>query len=270
MDYKKEIAKWKLGSLYSFSNPHTMKNYKDAGFDCIEMILPSKEPITNFFANIRTKAETILNSIHDNNLELISLHLTYGKPWDISTRDTAARKLVIDTYTEIIPWIAKYGPKRLIIHASPSNVEPEERQERFHNCQESLGILSKLAGEYKLKIALENMKDDTSLGNCSDDIKSIIAPYPQIGVCCDMNHSIIEMTEEFLDRVGPLVCTVHVSDYDRKDERHVLPGKGVNNWQEILQLLVKHKYPGPFIYEVIGEDNVPKIIAENWKALKNG
>ncbi len=270
MNYKNAIDTWKIGSLYSTSNTTPMKEYAAAGIDCIEFILPSKHPIDNYFLSVREKAENIVEAVLREKLELMSLHLPYGKQWDISTRDTVLRKKVIDTLSQIFPWIAGYGVHELVIHPSPSDVLDEEREERFNICRTALSTLYQLATSYKLKLALENMSKETSLGNTSKDILRILEPFPGIGVCCDTNHALIETTEEFIVGVGTRITTVHISDYDRKDEKHILPGKGVNNWQKILELLVNYGYPGPFIYEVQGVDNHPKILYDNWQSLKNG
>lgn len=34
------------------------------------------------------------------------------------------------------------------------------------------------------------------------------------------------------------------------DERHVLPGEGINDWHAIFDALVRHGYEGPIMYEV--------------------
>lgn len=46
----------------------------------------------------------------------------------------------------------------------------------------------------------------------------------------DTNHLLKDLTEEFIKNLGLKVVTLHVSDYDRIDERHWIPGKGVNDW----------------------------------------
>ena len=43
---------------------------------------------------------------------------------------------------------------------------------------------------------------------------------------------------------------MHVSDYDFVDERHLLPGEGLNDWPVIVSLLEDAGYDGPFLYEV--------------------
>lgn len=63
-----------------------------------------------------------------------------------------------------------------------------------------------------------------------------------------------------------------MSDYDRKNERHWLPGEGVIDWNELLSVLIDSGYKGPFIYEA-SRDNEPNIVTiqslgDRWKKLK--
>ena len=59
----------------------------------------------------------------------------------------------------------------------------------------------------------------------------------------------------FIKNVGRKIVTLHVSDYDFIDERHLLPLKGKNDWKAILASLEKDAgYRGPFLYEVSGRD----------------
>ncbi|MQY78678.1 MAG: hypothetical protein GH151_05700 [Bacteroidetes bacterium] len=50
-------------------------------------------------------------------------------------------------------------------------------------------------------------------------------------------------------KVGNLIVTVHMSDYDGIDERHWLPGDGIINWTNVISELVKNEYQGPFMFE---------------------
>ena len=51
-----------------------------------------------------------------------------------------------------------------------------------------------------------------------------------------------------MGRIG----TIHVSDYDRVDERHWIPGHpgAVIDWGEFFNLLKKSGYKGVFMFEV--------------------
>ena len=63
-----------------------------------------------------------------------------------------------------------------------------------------------------------------------------------------------------------------MSYYDRKNERHWLPGEGVIDWTELLSALVESGYEGPFIYEA-SKGKKPNIVTiqslgDRWKKLK--
>ncbi|MFC1559117.1 TIM barrel protein, partial [Gemmatimonadota bacterium] len=85
--------------------------------------------------------------------------------------------------------------------------------------------------------------------------------------CCDTNHLLQETTEEFIRTVGGEISTLHVAEYDGIDERHWLPGheKGVINWNEVIDSLVKSGYPGPFMFECAG---TPAEKMATWNRLK--
>ena len=46
------------------------------------------------------------------------------------------------------------------------------------------------------------------------------------------------------------IYTIHLSDYDFVNERHRLPGDGINNWKEITDILENIDYKGPIMYEI--------------------
>ena len=54
----------------------------------------------------------------------------------------------------------------------------------------------------------------------------------------------------FIRAVGSHVLTLHVSDYDFIDERHLLPGDGQIDWQALIAALEAADYAGPWMYEL--------------------
>jgi sugar phosphate isomerase/epimerase len=78
-------------------------------------------------------------------------------------------------------------------------------------------------------------------------------------VCFDTNHLLGEKIEEFIKNVGNKIATVHISDYDFKNERHWLPGEGDINWTSLMTELNNIGYDGPLMHE-LGLKNPPTII----------
>jgi len=71
-----------------------------------------------------------------------------------------------------------------------------------------------------------------------------------LAVCFDTNHLLTDSAERFIAGIGSRIVTLHVSDYDRIDERHWLPGRGVNDWNAIIGGLERVGYSGPWMFEV--------------------
>jgi predicted dehydrogenase len=103
------------------------------------------------------------------------------------------------------------------------------------------------------------------LGNTSEEILALVRGIDAVGICVDTNHALQEKTEDFIRRVGSRVVTIHVADYDGIDEKHWLPGKGINNWTAIVKALQDVGYAGPFLFECQG---TPQEKVAVWKDLQ--
>ena len=58
------------------------------------------------------------------------------------------------------------------------------------------------------------------------------------------------------------------SDYDRKDERHWLPGEGVIDWPDFLRRLQASGYKGVFMHEVrAGVNATPENVVKAYKEV---
>ena len=78
----------------------------------------------------------------------------------------------------------------------------------------------------------------------------LLHEIPSLYACFDMNHSLRQSNVDFIRAIGNRIITVHASDYDMIDERHLLPFLGRNNWHEIMLALEEVNYNGVFTFEV--------------------
>ena len=120
---------------------------------------------------------------------------------------------------------------------------------REQNSANSIGRLALSAKEIGPVLCIENLPR-TCLGRDSGELMRLIADYPEVMVCFDSNHLLKEEHAHFFEAVGNRIGTIHASDYDRKDERHWLPGEGVIDWPDFLRRLQASGYKGVFMHEV--------------------
>lgn len=104
-----------------------------------------------------------------------------------------------------------------------------------------------------MKLCVEDLPR-TCLLNCSFEALTFLNSVPDSYLCFDTNHLLMQTNEDFLNDLidngmTGRIAAVHISDYDFIDERHKLPGAGINDWKMILSKLEALDYSGAFVYE---------------------
>ena len=169
--------------------------------------------------------------------------------------------------TEMIAICGEFGPKKLVLHPSSEPITDEERETRLQNSANSIGRLALAAKGIGAVLCIENLPR-TCLGRDSGEIMRLIGDFPEVMVCFDSNHLLQEEHAHFFETVGNRIGTIHASDYDRRDERHWLPGEGVIDWSDFLRRLRASGYKGVFMHEVrAGENATPANVVKAYKEV---
>jgi sugar phosphate isomerase/epimerase len=184
-----------------------------------------------------------------------------------------ARQNALRELTEVITLGKSFSPKKYVIHGSTDIDNGNERAARIENCIASLKVLNREVQKQGAQLAVECLSR-TCLGNTSEELLYIVNSVGNgIGICFDSNHLMHEKPEEFVEKVGGLICTVHISDYDGVTSMHWLPGRGNINWANVVSALLKTGYQGPFMFEVKSSPGRPvihaKMLADSWEMIKN-
>lgn len=201
-----------------------------------------------------------------------SVHLPFGGAYDISQTDDSLRRQAVELNKHDMQLCARLvAPQKFIIHPSAEPIGDEERAARIAASKKSLEELAPVAKELNVTLLVENLPR-TCLGNTSAELMDIIDGIENTAICFDVNHLLIESQASFVQNTKGKIQSTHMSDYDRKNERHWLPGEGVIDWNGLLHALVGSGYPGPFIYEA-SKGKEPRLVSirtlgDRWKKLK--
>lgn len=192
----------------------------------------------------------IMRLAHENNTKINSVHLPFMpfNALDISSPNEERRLFAVNAQAENIKRYASDGAKLFVIHPSGEPIDEKERQFHLLAAKRSLSTLADVAEAVGVTLAVENLPR-TCLANCSSELLSLVED-PRLRVCFDMNHLLSEDHFDFIRAVVDRIVTTHVSDYDRINERHWLPGEGVIDWCKVVSTLDALGYNGPFLYEV--------------------
>ena len=267
-DFTKEMNRpYTIGTSLAINPKQDLPNIrriKDAGIEWIEVTCNSfqrNKPENEW----EQRAEDIRIIVENLGLNVWSCHLPFSKTLDISLTDPEARKQSVEIQKRMIRLCGeKFHPKRLVLHPSSEPIADSERKARLDCARESIAELLPLAKEIGAGLCIENLPR-TCLGRITQDMKYIIEPFPELMVCFDTNHLLVESHEKFFRELGDRIGTVHVSDYDRIDERHDLPGKGVIDWPAFHYMLRQCGYDGIFMYEVKSANGTPADLVQSYK-----
>ena len=229
-------------------------------------------------------AEKILETVRKCGLEPWSFHLPFSRKLDVSSMDKELRAITITTNRTLIAAAARAGAKVMVLHPSSEPITDEDRPERLRLSREAIIELAEVAKENGVRLAVENLPR-TCLTRTSDEMIELVKDTGA-GVIFDTNHNLIEDNCDYINNVadaGLELLSVHISDYYRDengvlDERHTLPGTGINKWNDIVDTLVARGYEGPLMYEVPANaknrtpDNpiTPEELTENMRNLRDG
>lgn len=202
----------------------------------------------------------------DYQMGIWSLHLPYGQKWDISELHEEKRVTSLYRQEQMIQQAAKImNIQKVVLHPSYEPIREDERPLKKEACRKSLVQLGQSALQNGVTLAVECLPR-TCLCNTIAETKEILSGIGNIGLCCDMNHLMKDYAEDFIRTFGNRIVTTHFSDYDRVDERHWMPGKGVNNWNKIFEALSDCSYEGPAIFEIAVRANEKRATAAEIRA----
>ncbi|MBR3995450.1 MAG: sugar phosphate isomerase/epimerase [Clostridia bacterium] len=248
---------WEMGlssailGYYDGNNEKGFARYKKAGIKYAEISM-SHESLEkcDFYEN----PEKLLEVARTNDVELWSFHVPFSQYFNVASLDEEKGSTAMAIMEKGIRSAIKIGIKTIVIHPSSEPNDDDTRQEKMERSIENLRYFAKICDENGAKLAVEVLPR-TCLGNSSFDIITYLNEIPEIDLCFDTNHLLMQTNEDFLDdliyhNMHGRIRTVHISDYDFIDERHRLPGDGINDWEAIISALEELDYSGVFMYEV--------------------
>jgi sugar phosphate isomerase/epimerase len=194
-------------------------------------------------------------------IELWSIHLPFSRLLDISNMKDELRAITLYTNRTLIEAAGKAGIKVAVLHPSSEPIADEDRPECLRRSREAIIMLKEECDKAGMKLAVENLPR-TCLCNRSAEMIELLQGTGA-GIVFDTNHSLVEENVAFLSALvdsGIPIYTLHISDYDFVDERHRLPGDGLNNWKGIFEQLERGGYDGPLLYEVAKQPKERDVI----------
>lgn len=201
--------------------------------------------------NFSHNAKQIVSKMHECDIAVSSIHLPFSpfEEIDPTNADKAARVQIAAYQSKLLTAAAEVGIPIAVIHPSGEPYAAFERGDRMKCALDTLQMIAKTADACGIQLAVENLPR-TCLGNIHEEIKLMTMEIPSLVVCFDTNHSLRQKNTDCIRALGAKIATLHLSDYDMIDERHLLPFLGRNDWHGIMQALEETDYNGYLTFEV--------------------
>ena len=224
-----------------------IKMYADAGITSIEVALPFVNYFKEDWKSLSLYAE-------ESGVELWSVHLPFGgenNMYNIADKHYCDDTVKADE--ELLIKAGEAGMRAAVIHPNTGGVCEKFREEQFETAVKSLQKLVRIGRREGVDIAAEILPP-YNIGWCIDEMKRLTEEVPDLKICMDVNHILGYSHEKFVSAFADKIVTVHMSDCDLENEKHWMPGNGKIDWKNIIHLLKKINYTGPFMYELDGNE----------------
>ena len=274
--------KWRLGAssciLRGYENftPEGFMRYKEGGVKYAELILPiwnDAYEAVDFYEH----PEKVKEMAESQGVTFATFHAPFSHEVSLSIPEKEGREYSHRILQKTILSAAKIGIKIAVLH--PTSAYDEcypDRQFYLEQTMHEVKRLNEFCKSIGVRLAVENMKPDHITCRSSEMIY-LLKNIPDLMVCFDTNHSLIEPPEDYLDALlkagmkGRIIAT-HVSDCDLSEESHRIPGDGKINWEAVIHKLEELDFDGVFMYEVSKpfdreKEYSPKEIADNFRQL---
>lgn len=163
------------------------------------------------------------------------------------SEEAGDQQKIKDYYEDCLIFCSKHKISHLVIHPAKSRTPPPYQK----NGLEILKSLTVLAKDKNVKIALENTAANEYVDYILENIES-----DNIGLCYDTSHDNLYGRPAFrlAEKWSKRIFVTHISDNRGEKDDHLLPGKGIYNWDKFAKIFSNIKYRGILTLEVFPEE----------------
>ena len=235
----------------SYQDVQAMMLDKTQGLEYVEVTMNNiiaKDP-----KGAPDRAKKLMEDLQQAGIKVWSVHMPFSRTLDISVIDDAKRNENIQYMKDAMRMAAVFQPQYIVLHPSSEPISPDEREQRLANSHTAIGYLAPIAKEIGAVLCIENLPR-TCLGQNGEEMMRLIDGYEDVGICFDTNHLLYQSHSDFLKTIRKgTIKTVHISDYDFSDERHLVPGKGLIDNKALWTSIKENGYEGIMMFECKGD-----------------
>jgi sugar phosphate isomerase/epimerase len=226
------------------------------GFDAIEVFAVRN----HFDYRDRRAAIALAEWLDDTRLSLHSLHAPIAGSFvsgvwkdglSLASADEGRRKAAVDEVLATLDVAAAVPYEMLVVHGGVPVPYAGAQDNHRGSLVRSLEELSPVAKQNAVRLAVEVIPNELSTPSALVELIESDIDAPDLGICLDVGHA--RMMGDVLDAIETCsghIVTTHLHDNRGHSDDHLVPGKGVIDWDAALLAFQKVGYDGFWIFEL--------------------
>ena len=218
----------------------------------------------------RRAAIALAEWLDDTRLRLHSMHApiagsyangTWKDGLSLAAADDGRRKAAVDETMAVLDVAAAVPYNVLVVHCGVPVPYAAAGDNHRGSLIRSLEELSPVAQRYGVRLAIEVIPNELSTPSALVDVIESDIDATGLGICMDVGHA--RMMGDVVDAIetcsGHLITT-HLHDNRCRTDDHLVPGKGVIDWDAATLAFQKVGYDGVWMFELaVSADRKPVL-----------
>ena len=225
------------------------------GFDAIEVF-----GVRNHFDyRDRRAAIALAEWLDDTRLQLHSMHAPIAREYadgswqeglTLAAADETRRRAAVDETLATLDVAAAVPYEALVLHCGVPDPYGALADNHLTSLVRSLEELWPVAERYRVQLAVEVIPNLIStpsslVGLIESEIEA------RLGICMDVGHArLMGDVVDAIEACSGHIVTTHLHDNRGRNDDHLLPGKGVIDWDAALVAFQKVGYDGVWMFEL--------------------
>jgi sugar phosphate isomerase/epimerase len=226
------------------------------GFDAVEVFALK----SHFDYRDRRAAIALAEWLDDTRLKLHSIHAPIAREYvkggwkdnlSLAAHDDARRKAAVEEALATLDVAAAVPYSTLVLHAGVPEPFGGTADNHLASMVKSLEELSPVAERYGVRLAAEVIPNAISTAPALVNLIESDIDAVALGICMDVGHArLMGDVVDAIETCSGHLITTHLHDNRGRSDDHLVPGKGVIDWDATVLAFQKIGYDGAWMFEL--------------------
>jgi sugar phosphate isomerase/epimerase len=242
------------------------------GFDAVEVFAVK----SHFDYRDRRAAIALAEWLDDTRLKLHSMHAPIARDYvrgawqenlSLAAHDEARRKAAVEEALATLEVAAAVPYATLVLHGGVPEPYGSAADNHLASMVKSLEELAPAAARHGVRLAVEVIPNAISTAAALVQLVESEVANRVLGICMDVGHArLMGDVVEAIETCSGHLITTHLHDNRGRSDDHLVPGKGVIDWDAAMLAFQKIGYDGAWMFELMATPERKAMLEQAVKA----